>query len=89
LNTWVTLLGNATYTRGQVLQGFSDSPEYSAAMANEVFTTMMYAGMLKRTPDQAGFTSWVVILDALTLTREQVIGGFFLSPEYHARFLPQ
>jgi hypothetical protein len=88
LSTWVGLLTNGTYTRGQVLLGFSDSVEYTAAMANEVFSTMMYAGMLLRTPDPAGFDTWVNALAAGTLTREQVIGGFFLSTEYHNRFLP-
>ena len=62
--------------------------EYQAAMANEVFVTMMYAGMLRRTPEPAGFNGWVAFLDAGTYTREQVINGFFLSAEYRARFLP-
>ena len=57
-------------------------------MANEVFVTMMYAGMLRRTPEPSGFTGWVNFLDAGTYTREQVINGFFLSTEYYARFLP-
>ena len=84
---WVALL-NGGYTRGQVLLGFSDSVEYQAAMANEVFVTMMYAGMLRRTPEPAGFNGWVGFLDAATFTREQVINGFFLSTEYYGRFLP-
>jgi hypothetical protein len=75
-------------SRGQVLLGFSDSPEYQAAMANEVFVTMMYSGMIRRTADPSGFSAWVSILDAGTLTREQVINGFYLSTEYHNRFMP-
>jgi hypothetical protein len=57
-------------------------------MANEVFVTMMYAGMLRRTPELTGFNGWVAFLDAGTYTREQVINGFFQSTEYRARFLP-
>jgi hypothetical protein len=57
-------------------------------MANEVFVTMMYAGMMQRTPEPTGFSGWVGFLDAGTYTREQVINGFFLSTEYHGRFLP-
>ena len=87
LSGWVALL-NGGYTRGQVLLGFSDSAEYQSAMANEVFVTMMYSGMLRRTPEPSGFTGWVNFLDAGTYTREQVINGFFLSTEYRARFLP-
>ena len=87
LSGWVALL-NGGFTRGQVLLGFSDSVEYQAAMANEVFVTMMYSGMLRRTAEPSGFTGWLDFLDAGTFTREQVINGFFLSSEYRARFLP-
>jgi Domain of unknown function (DUF4214)/Divergent InlB B-repeat domain len=87
LNGWVSLLGSS-YTRGQVLLGFSDSAEYQAAMANEVFVTMMYTGMLRRTPEAGGFNAWVSGMDAGTYSRTQVINGFFLSTEYHNRFLP-
>jgi sugar lactone lactonase YvrE len=87
LNGWVSLL-NGGMSRGQVLVGFSDSEEYRANMANEVFVTMMYAGMLRRTPEPAGFNGWVGFLEAGTYTREQVINGFFLSTEYRNRFLP-
>jgi sugar lactone lactonase YvrE len=87
LSGWVSLLGSG-YSRGQVLLGFSDSPENQAAIANEVFVTMMYAGMLRRTPDPSGFSGWVGLLDAGAYVREQVINGFFLSTEYHNRFLP-
>jgi len=71
-----------------VLLGFSESAEYQAQMAHEVFVTMMYAGMLRRTPEPAGFNGWLSALDAGTYTREQVINGFFLSEEYRRRFLP-
>ena len=37
----------------------------------------------------SGFNGWVGFLDAGTYTREQVINGFYLSTEYHDRFLPQ
>ena len=85
---WTAFLDAGTYSRGQVLLGFSDSGEYQNAMAHEVLVTMMYAGMLRRTPDPAGFSGWVTFLDNATYTREQVINGFFLSGEYRARFLP-
>ena len=87
LNGWVALLQGG-YTRGQVLIGFSDSPEYQASSANKVFVSMMYTGMLRRTPEAAGFNGWVSGLDAATYTRTQVINGFYLSIEYHGRFLP-
>ena len=57
-------------------------------MANEVFVTMMYAGMLRRTPEPDRLQRLGGLLDAATYTRGQVIDGFFLSAEYRARFLP-
>ena len=84
---WVALLQSG-YTRGQVLLGFSDSTEYQAAIGNEVFVTMMYTGMLRRTPESGGFTGWVNGMDMGTYSRTQVINGFFLSTEYYHRFLP-
>jgi hypothetical protein len=56
-------------------------------MASEVFVTMMYAGMLRRTPEPTGFNGWVGGLKSGAYTRTQVINGFFLSTEYHNRFL--
>ena len=66
------------YTRGQVLVGFSDSTEYQISTANEVFATMMYTGMLHRTPEPTGFNGWMSGLDSATYTRTQVINGFFV-----------
>jgi hypothetical protein len=84
---WTAALDAGTYSRGQVLLGFADSPEYQAAVANEVFVTLAYAGMLRRSPDAAGFSAWVSLLDG-GMARTAMIDGFFLSIEYHGRFLP-
>jgi Domain of unknown function (DUF4214) len=82
------LLTTGGYSRGQVLIGFSESTEYQATSANKVFVSMMYTGMLRRTPESVGFNAWVSGLDTALYTRTQVIDGFFLSTEYHNRFLP-
>jgi hypothetical protein len=84
---WVALLGGGM-TRGQVMLGFSESPEYKAAMQSEVLVTMLYAVMLGRQPDPGGFSGWVGALDAGSMTRLQAIDGFIHAPEYQARFLP-
>ena len=72
---------------GVVMLGFSESPEYQGLVANDVFVTMMYVGMLHRAPDTLGFAYWVTRLDGgqsgLDLTT-----GFLGAPEYHDRFLP-
>lgn len=74
-------------TRGTVMLGFSDSPEYVAAIGNEVFVTMMYVGMLKRAPDTGGFSFWVSQMDGGT-SGLNLTNGFLVAPEYRARFLP-
>ena len=86
LNGWVQLLVSGGYSRGQVLLGFSESTEYQAAMANKVFVTMMYVGMLRRTPEPTGFNAWVALMVSGT-PRASVIDGFFQSTEYRNRFL--
>ncbi len=70
-----------------MLIGFFESQEYEGAMANEVMVTMMYAGMLRRTPETAGYDGWLAYLDGGN-SALNMINGFYLSTEYRARFLP-
>jgi uncharacterized delta-60 repeat protein len=74
-------------TRGEMMTQFSESAEYQSLIRNEVYVTMMYVGMLRRSPDSGGFSYWVGYLDAgnsgLALT-----SAFVAAPEYRARFLP-
>ena len=67
--------------------GFSESPEYTGNTANDVFVTMMYAGMIRRSPEQSGFDFWVNYMDAGN-SGLALIMGFLNAPEYHNRFLP-
>jgi hypothetical protein len=83
---WTAKLAAAT-SRGQVMLSFSESPEYHALTGNEVFVTMVYAGMLRRAPDPEGFARWVDFLDAGN-SREALIREVLESPEYRRRFLP-
>ena len=83
---WTGNLDTAAITRGGMMIGFSESAEYRALIDSEVFVTMMYAGMLRRAPDQAGFDFWVAQRDAGG--GDALIAGFLQSPEYRARFLP-
>jgi hypothetical protein len=87
LNGWVALLNAGTYSRGAVLLGFSESAENLGLSGNKVLVTMMYTGMLHRSPDPAGFNGWLGLLGTGT-PAATVINGFFLSAEYHNRFLP-
>ena len=67
--------------------GFSESAEFKAKSYNKVYVTMTYVGMLRRSPDQAGFDNWVAALDS-GASGLQIIQGFLGSLEYHNRFLP-
>jgi hypothetical protein len=83
---WTGQLNNAAMTRGQVMLSFSESAEFVSGSRNSVYVTMMYVGMLRRSPDQGGFDFWVGYMagnSGLAL-----INGFLASPEYHGRFLP-
>ena len=66
---------------------FSESPEYLGLIGNEVYVTMMYTGMLRRSPDAAGFDHWVGAMDRGT-AGQSLISGFLGSAEYRQRFLP-
>lgn len=83
---WVGQLNSGAMNRGAVMIGFSESPEYRALIGNEVYVTMIYSGMLKRSPDSGGFTYWVNQMDAGN-PGLNLINGFLGSPEYRARFL--
>ncbi len=84
---WTSQLDGGFMTRGQVMVGFSESPEYQQSSYNRVFVTMTYYGMLRRMPDQAGFNYWVGQLNAGN-SALNLINGFLAAPEYRARFLP-
>ena len=74
-------------TRGEVMTGFSESPEYQANTFNEVYVTMMYVGMLRREPEQGGFDFWLNYMDTGNPGINLIL-GFLNAPEYRNRFLP-
>ena len=64
---------------------FSESREYEANSSNEVFVTMMYVGMLRRSPEEGGFSYWVNYLYSGN-SGLALIDGFLNSTEYANRF---
>ncbi len=74
-------------SRGAVLVGFSESPEYQQQSFIDVYVTMMYVGMLRRAPEQAGFDFWVDYMEAGNPGLALIL-GFLQAPEYRNRFLP-
>jgi uncharacterized delta-60 repeat protein len=83
---WKDRLDRNEMTRGQVMLGFSESTEYRATSSSSVYVTMLYFGMLRRSPDPAGFDFWVRHRDAGN-SGLALIDGFLDAPEYRARFL--
>jgi hypothetical protein len=83
---WIGQLTGKQVTRGQLMALFSESAEYRTRKASSVYVVSIYVGMLRRSPEQAGFNFWVGEVDAgrgdLAL-----INGFLGSSEYRARFL--
>jgi len=80
-------LMNGQLTRGQMMLGFSESPENQALMANVSYTVGMYVGLLRRVPDVPGLAFYTNLLDNGT-PPANIVPGFFNSTEYRARFLP-
>jgi len=82
---WTNLLDIAALTRGEVMTQFSESAECINLMASRVYVTMTYIGLLRRSPDQAGYDYWVSVLDGGN-SGLSLIDGFLASQEYANRF---
>ncbi|MCM2265900.1 MAG: DUF4214 domain-containing protein [Desulfuromonadales bacterium] len=82
---WTGMLDTGALSRGTVMLFFSESAENLVYMANDVYVTMTYIGLLRRAPDQAGFTFWVSHMDG-GQTGQTLIRDFISSIEYAARF---
>ncbi len=87
LSFWTGQLDTAARNRGQVMTGFSESAEYQSLSYSKVYVTMMYVGMLRRSPDTGGFNFWVNYLNTGN-SGQALINGFLGAAEYHTRFLP-
>ncbi|MCM2264664.1 MAG: DUF4214 domain-containing protein [Desulfuromonadales bacterium] len=82
---WVSELDAGNRTRGEVMTFFSDSSEYKTLMSSEVYVTMTYIGLLRRSPDQGGYDYWVGAMDGGS-PGLSLISGFLASQEYQGRF---
>jgi len=76
--------GSAGYNGSLSLAGgFTNSPEFMAkygSLTNAQFVTNLYANVLDRPPDTAGFNNWISLLNSGT-SREHVLVGFADSAE--------
>jgi uncharacterized protein YkwD len=74
-------------SRGEVLLGFSESQEHKTLSSDKVYVTMIYVGMLRKSPDQPGYEVWLRNLSS-GQSRLTIIQNFLDSTEYRLRFLP-
>lgn len=61
---WTAELDAGRMTRGQVIVDLAESGAFRERSAHEVFVSMAYIEILRRTPDPAGYARWVAHLDA-------------------------
>jgi len=72
-------------TRGQALRAMVESEEFIAREYNAAFVLMQYFGYLQRDADEAGYRSWLELLNR-TGDYRTMIFGFLYSQEYQLRF---
>jgi hypothetical protein len=76
---WAERLRNGSSSRGQVMTGFSESPEYRGGLASKVRVVLAYVAMLERSPDQGGLDHWSA------LGVNGLVQGVYSSDEYRSR----
>src|SRR6185436_242374 len=85
----MTGLNTSTLNRAQVLRAIVQSDQVSLNLeAVNAFVASQYYGYLRRTPDQAGFNSWVTYLANHPGDYRTMVNGFLNSAEYKLRFGP-
>ena len=83
LRTWVTALLNGKKSGSSVANGFFNSKEIqNANLSNKEFVTRAYQTLLNRKPDSSGLNSWVNKLKEGTMSRQDVLNGFYNSAEF-------
>ena len=82
---WVGRL-DAGLARGELMIGFSESPENIQTNTVSNSITMAYAGMLRRTPLASEQARWLADIKAGRASLQSLIDTLLLSPEYASRF---
>jgi hypothetical protein len=76
---WTAELEAGRMTRGQVIVDLAESGAFRERSAHQVFVSIAYIEILRRTPDPAGYNYWVAQLRA-GQPRDNVINGLLRSP---------
>lgn len=82
LDNWVSLLVSQKSKGADVAMGFVFSDEFVAKnVSNEEFVNILYKAFFNRTPDKAGKTTWMQMLEN-GAKRRAILAGFVNSPEF-------
>lgn len=82
LDHWTNILVNREQTGSQVGYGFAFSVEFkNHNYCNSCYVKQLYKAFLGREYDEGGLEHWVGKLNEGT-TREEILNGFLLSPEF-------
>ncbi|MBP8205576.1 MAG: DUF4214 domain-containing protein, partial [Giesbergeria sp.] len=81
---WLAQLQNGL-SRGSMMAQFSESAEYQDFTQDANQVVMAYVGLLRRSPEAAGFEHWLNYLEQGG-SFIQLIDGFLRAPEYNLRF---
>lgn len=84
---WLDRMNHGGLTRGALMVGFSESTEYMQTSAHKTNLALLYAHMLRRSPDQASFDNGVASLNS-GKPLLNLIDELMSSAEYYQRFLP-
>ncbi|MEG0911928.1 MAG: DUF4214 domain-containing protein, partial [Ruthenibacterium sp.] len=85
INAWTNLLNRKQQTPKQVASGFVFSKEFIAKnYSNTDYVKQLYRAFMGREFDKQGLDTWVNLLNAGKMNREQVFNGFADSPEFAA-----
>ncbi|MCU1352894.1 MAG: hypothetical protein JWM05_2103 [Acidimicrobiales bacterium] len=83
---WTGKLDTRAKSRGQVMTGFSESPEFRSKKRAAVDVVVTWIDMLQASPDQSSYTTWAARIanDGKTVT--DLANALLTDPRYVARF---
>lgn len=85
---WVDQLTRGLRTRGDVMVGFSESPEYARAQAHEVTVSVLFVLLLDRAPDGRELALYVGMLDLVPVASLEYTVGDLADELLERRRLP-
>ena len=86
----IAMYDGSDSSRATILRRLADDQTFARAEYNRAFILMEYFGYLRRDPDQAGFNSWLKVLEHKLPNDpgayRSMICAFVTSNEYQSRF---